>query len=98
MSALASHILAAVAPSRFGGTLAAGDWPSSARYAVSVSVHDRQFPSVEHSDVVEFFDSISEFLAWRARKLAWIRGTDYDFSMSYSFYEWDWGPVFRFCR
>lgn len=67
-------------------------WPHSAVYAVEYTVRDKQFPSVDHGTTTTYFDTIEEFQAWEVEKLEWIRGTDYDFSLSGTKYEWDLGP------
>lgn len=70
----------------------AGNWTQSAVYAVAIKDHDRQFPQVNHSLCVEFFDTLVELEEWKTESALWIRGTDYDFSREYSLYEWDLGP------
>ena len=95
---IVNAILAQATPTRYGNTLHPGDWPADAKYAVSYRVRDRQFPSVRHEDTVVYFATMNEFMVWRAKQHEWMRSTDYDFSMTFSFYTWDWGPVFRFCR
>lgn len=74
------------------------NWPVSATFAVSYSLHDRQFPQVEHSETVVYFDNVSQLLQWLEEKREWIKGTDYDFSMDYAVYVWDWGPVFKYTK
>lgn len=95
---ITDHILSAAQPTKYGETLAAGDWPANAKYAVSYRVRDRQFPSVDHGDTVVYFSNMNEFMQWRKKQHEWMAGTDNDFSMTFCFYWWDWGPVFRFCR
>ena len=74
------------------------NWPSSAAFGVSYSLFDRQFPSVEQGETVVYFDDVSQLIQWLEEKRDWIRGTDYDFSMDYSVYTWDWGPVFKYSK
>ena len=73
-------------------------WPNSAVFGVEYKVHDSQFPQVKHEYEVAFFDNVAGLLQWLADKREWIRGTDYDFSMCYKVYQWDWGPVFKFMK
>lgn len=71
-------------------------WPNSSTFGVEYKVHDRQFPNVKHEPTIEYFDDVSGLIHWLEEKREWIRGTDYDFSMDYSVYTWDWGPVFKY--
>ena len=82
--------------STFTGVTHPGNWPASAELAVEYKCHDRQFPDVAHEAEVVYFDTVPEFHAWMEQKREWIKGTDYDFSMDYKVYEWDWGPVFKY--
>lgn len=68
------------------------NWTLDAILAVEYSLHDRQFPQVDHGTTVVHFASDDEYEAWRAEKQEWIRGTDYDFSLDGLLYRWDLGP------
>lgn len=70
-------------------------WPCDAEYGVEYKLKDRQFSSVNHGTSTAYFSSKEALDRFFEDKAEWIRGTDYDFSMSYSLYEWDWGPVFK---
>lgn len=74
------------------------NWPNSAVFGVSYKLHDRQFPQVEHSTTVVYFDNVAQLMQWLEDKRDWIKGTDYDFSMDYQVYTWDWGPVFKYAK
>ena len=74
------------------------NWPNSATFGVSYTCHDRQFPQVDHGETIVYFDHVSQLIQWLEEKRDWIRGTDYDFSMHYSVYTWDWGPVFKYSK
>ena len=74
------------------------NWPNSAVFGVSYTCHDRQFPQVDHGETVVYFDNVSQLIQWLEDKREWIKGTDYDFSMDYSVYTWDWGPVFKYSK
>lgn len=71
------------------------NWPSEAVMGVSYICHDKQFPEVKHELETRYFASVEEFNSWKLKKEEWIEGTDYDFSVNYSLYTWDWGPVFQ---
>lgn len=71
-------------------------WPNSATFGVEYNVHDRQFPQVKHEPTIVYFDNVAELLQWFANKRDWVEGTDYDFSVDYAVYVWDWGPVFKY--
>ena len=73
-------------------------WPVSAAFGVSYTLHDCQFPQVEHNVTTVYFDSVSELIEWLKEKREWVAGTDFDFSMTYSVYEWDWGPCYKYTR
>ena len=74
------------------------EWPNSAVFGVEYNVHDRQFPQVKHEPTTVFFDHVSELIQWLSEKREWIVGTDYDFTMTYSVYTWDWGPLFKYTK
>ena len=74
------------------------EWPNSAQFAVRYTLHDRQFPQVKHGETTVYFDCVGDLLHWLEEKRDWVKGTDNDFSMTYSVYEWDWGPNFRYSR
>ena len=82
----------------FTGITHPGNWPVSAEFGVEYKLHDRQFPQVKHELTVAYFDSVGELQSWLEEKREWIEGTDFDFSMDYKVYEWDWGPVFKYQR
>lgn len=69
-----------------------GNWPLDASYAVVYTVHDRQFPQVNHDTCIDFFVTADQAEAWLAEKKEWMKSTDYDFSMETTWYEWDLGP------
>lgn len=73
-------------------------WPSSAKLGVEYKLHDRQFPQVRNEYTTVYFDHVGELLAWMEEKRAWIESTDNDFSMTYSVYTWDWGPLFKYTK
>lgn len=72
-----------------------GNWPSSAVFAAEYREHDCQFPNVRHEPRVQYFDSQAELDQWFAEKTEWVVGTDNDFSVRYTVFEWDWGPVYK---
>lgn len=72
------------------------NWPASAKFAVRYSQKDKQFPSYGAPTYhYAYFDSYEEYEAWLDEKHEWIRGTDGDFTVDYSLYEWDLGPFVR---
>lgn len=71
-----------------------GNWPASATHAVEYSYHDRQFPSVHQERYIRFFDTEDAYDAWKVEQCEFVRGTDYDFSVSVSWFRWDLGPEF----
>lgn len=71
-----------------------GNWPQDAIVAVKYSMKDRQFPNVDHASETVYFSTLAESEEWFAEKQNWIKGTDYDFSISCDVYEWDLGPHF----
>jgi hypothetical protein len=73
-------------------------WPNSSRFGVEYKLQDRQFPKVWQPVTVVYFDNIGQLVEWLKEKREWIRGTDFDFSMSYSVYVWDWGPMFKYSK
>lgn len=74
------------------------NWPNSAKLGVSYTLHDKQFPQVAHEETVVYFDHVGQLLTWLEEKRDWVRGTDYDFSMNYNVYVWDWGPVLKYTK
>lgn len=72
------------------------NWPNSAVLGVEYSYRDRQFPDVEQSVNTIYFDYPRDLHSWIEDKKQWVKGTDYDFSISYSVYAWDLGPRFRY--
>jgi len=72
------------------------NWPASAKFAVQYKLHDRKFPQVKHDREVAYFDDVYGLLRWLADKREWVKGTDYDFTMDYWVYEWDFGPVYKY--
>jgi hypothetical protein len=71
------------------------EWPIDMEIAVVHKCHDKQFPQVKQDWYVNFLKDEQALDAWIVHKQEWIRGTDYDFSMEYRIYDWDWGPVLR---
>lgn len=84
--------------STFSGITHGGNWPVDAEFGVEYRCHDRQFPQVDHGINVEYFDDASALEMWLAAKREWVAGTDFDFSMNYRVYEWNWGPEFKYER
>lgn len=70
------------------------NWPESAEFGIEYQAHDRQFPNVNHNKQVKFFGSEEELNKWFDDQLDWVRGTDYDFSITYTLYRWNLGPEF----
>ena len=68
-----------------------GNWPLNAVYAIEYMYFDKQFPDVKHSMEVEYFDTKEEYMDWLKEKSEWVRGTDYDFNVTYTLYEWELG-------
>ena len=94
---LAVAILAVTIPNSSGASHA-GNWPNSATFGVDYELHDRQFPQVDHGTSSEYFDDVEALERWLDEKREWVKGTDYDFSMNYTVYEWDLGPQLKFTR
>ena len=94
---LATAILAVTIPNS-AGAAHAGNWPNSAVFGVSYKCHDKQFPQVKHEQHTVYFDNVAELELWLDEKREWIKGTDYDFSMNYSVYDWDLGPNFKYSK
>lgn len=90
---LATQIIKAATSPKSTSAADGANWPPSAILAVEYNVRDKQFPQVEHSLSVRYFDDANAMSEFFAHKREWIKGTDYDFSMEYDVYEWDWGPV-----
>jgi len=100
-ASLVSHMLAQVAimtAPNYDGASHTGNWPSEAVFGVDHTCHDRQFPNVVHERSTDYFNNVSELLAWLQAKREWIAGTDYDFSMNYTVYVWDWGPQLKYSK
>lgn len=68
------------------------NWPLDAVFAVEYTLRDRQFPDVDHGVTAVYFNGIDEYNQWLDDKAEWIQGTDYDFSLTGTKYEWDLGP------
>ena len=94
---LACFILAMALPNDKGATHA-GNWPNSAKFGVDYELFDKQFPQVDHGKSSVYFDDVAELEHWLEENRMWIKGTDYDFSMYYSVYEWDLGPQLKFTK
>lgn len=71
-----------------------GNWPVDAVLAVRYNMVDKQFPDVKHSPVIVYFSTIEESEKWFEEKKKWIKGTDFDFSISCDLYRWDLGPEY----
>lgn len=74
------------------------NWPSSAQFGVEYEVHDKQFPQVKHEPSVVYFDDNAALLHWLHEKREWVKSTDHDFSMKYSVYSWEWGPLYDYTK
>lgn len=75
-----------------------GNWPASATFAVEYDLHDKQFPQVKHERECVYFDDVFALERFLEEKREWIKGTDYDFSMSYTVWEWDLGPFVKYAK
>lgn len=93
---LADCVLSTIQPNPELGIRHQGNWPVDAVFGVSYKLFDKQFPNVDHHTNVVYFENQSKLDQWLDEKREWVKGTDYDFSMSYSVYEWDLGPNFRY--
>lgn len=94
MHALTSQIINSVKPDGTGNPEVQGNWPNDAVLAVRYSTIDKQFPNVKHAKETVYFSSCEESEKWFATKREWIKGTDFDFSISCDLYSWDLGPQF----
>lgn len=77
------------------GPVNPANWPDSAGYAVEYYYHDKQFPNVDQSVVVMYFDDLSEVTLWRRQKAEFCKDTDGDFSLSVTHWQWNWGPEIK---
>ena len=66
-------------------------WPDDAEFGVVYKAFDRQFPSVNHQQQSKFFPTREALDLWFADQADWVKGTDYDFSIDYTVYQWDLG-------
>lgn len=71
-------------------------WPTSAEFAVQYQLKDKQFAQVRHEKEIRFFDNHTDLLHWLEERREWIKGTDFDFTMTYYVYEWDLGPTYKY--
>lgn len=94
MHALSNQIINSVKSDGTGNPEVQGNWPVDAILAVRYSTIDKQFPNVDHIETTVYFSSVDESEKWFAEKREWIKGTDFDFSISCDLYKWDLGPQF----
>lgn len=92
--ALTNQIINSTKPDDTNNPEVQGNWPQDSVLAVCYSTIDKQFPSVQHAKVTIYFTSTDESEKWFAAKREWIKGTDFDFSISCDLYAWDLGPEF----
>lgn len=94
MHALTSQIINSIKPDGTGDPTVQGNWPTDAIMAVRFSTVDKQFPSVDYPKETVYFSTLEESEQWFDEKREWVKGTDFDFSISCELYSWDLGPQF----
>jgi len=95
MDTLLAVILAPTIPDASRGVMHAGNWPNDAMYAIAYLCVDRQFDvQSNREENIEYFSNAEELEEWYDRKIKWIEGTDYDFSITGKVYKWDFGPEY----
>ena len=79
------------------GVRHSGNWPNGAEIGIDYLCVDRQFDvSANREHHALYFANKEELEEYLTAKREWVKNTDYDFTFSYSVYEWDWGPVFKY--
>ncbi len=89
MDYLKNHINSQITPDGTGDVTHGGNWPSSANWAVQVTIDDQKV-------ITKYFVSKEDMDEWGIKEII----EEYPNNKIFVFliYEWDWGPEFREAR